>query len=450
MPTDSPSRPNLLYIMTDQQSASAMSCAGNPELHTPHMDRLAAEGVRFENAYCAFPLCLPTRTSMFTGLAPHQVGVHSNGSSDLRPAQVERSLGRLLREAGYHCAYGGKTHLARLADGTSADWGWERIAPQVDPEIPVATGDYLDRYANGEFGDRPFFLTASFDNPHNICEWARHQSLPWGDVPRVPVEDCPSLPPNFAIPPYEPDAPRWEMGQDLKVYPTAGWTPDDWRHYRHAYFRLVEKVDAEIGRILHHLDRTGLAERTIVVFISDHGDGHGAHQLNQKTFLYEEQTNVPLIVRMPGGVGAGRVEGTLANAALDLLPTVCDLLGVEAPDLSSEGSPGMSLAPLLGAEPGRVDREAVFVETCFPPPINFGTHGRMVRTERFKYVAFDKGRYREQLFDLANDPGEMVNLAVDSRWRDELNRHRRLLAAWAERTEDRLLFDVRWGLPIQR
>ncbi len=413
-------RPNILFIMTDQQSADAMSCTGNPELSTPAFDALASEGTRFDQAYCTYPLCTPSRASMFAGRWPHEVGIRKNGQP-VDAAYREQELGHLLTEAGYRCAYGGKWHIPEIA--IPEGHGFASICGFDDVGLPDRCRAFLERA-----DDRPFFLVASFDNPHNICEWRRQQNVPWGPVGSPPrVEACPPLPANFAIPPFEPEAIRIISGSNPRIYPDARYTPEQWRRYRWGYNRLVEKVDAQIGEVLQALQDTGHREDTVVIVSSDHGDAQGTHHLVQKSFLYEASTHVPLIIRAPDARG-GRVDRHLVSNGLDIYATICDFAGVPAP----EGSHGASLRPLiLGEDPDW--REYVVTET------HWDAHrcdGRMVRTERYKYTAYTWGAYREQLTDLISDPGEMVNLAVASRYEDVLQHHRDLLRDWCERTGD--------------
>ena len=176
-------------------------------------------------------------------------------------------------------------------------------------------------------------MVASFINPHDICQWARSQPLPWGPIDDdVATKDCPSLPANFAVPPFEPELLRIVQGLNPSIYPVRNWPDEHWRHYRHAYYRLVEKVDAQIGTILDALRETRLEENTVVIFSSDHGDGHGAHKWNQKTALYEECVRIPFIVSFKGVTDPGRVGAThLVSSGLDLFPTLCDYAGIEPP-----------------------------------------------------------------------------------------------------------------------
>jgi arylsulfatase A-like enzyme len=185
-------------------------------------------------------------------------------------------------------------------------------------------------------------------------------------------------------------------------------------------------VDAQIAQVLDALRRAGLEEETVVVFTSDHGDLDAAHRLEHKSILYEEAARVPLIVSQKGVTKPGVVNDThLVSVGLDLIPTFCDYAGIEPPD----GLHGRSVRPL--AEGRSVDawRDQVVVES---------RAGRMIRTDRFKYVVYESGAHREQLIDLAEDPGEMVNLAEEPKYRDVLNEHRKRLRAWVEETGDEI------------
>jgi len=423
-----PERPNILFIFTDQQSAYAMSCAGNADLNTPAMDSLAETGARFENAYCTQPLCTPARASLFTGLMPHECGINSNGQP-IREHLRDQELGKVLTRAGYECVYGGKWHVPEIA--IPEGHGFRNIAGFGDTHLADRCIEFLK-----QDHDQPFFLVASFDNPHNICEWARSQRLPWGPIDDVPTQDCPNLPANFAIPAFEPGAIRIEQAEFREVHSTWDFSDEHWRHYRHAYYRLCEKVDAEVGKILDALREQGLEDNTLVVFSSDHGDGHGAHHWNQKSVLYEEVVRIPFIVSLKGVTRPGHVDSHLVSNGLDLFPTLCDYAGVEVPD----GLKGRSVRPLIEGGDGVDWRDDLAVVTYFDVPHYRGTKARMLRTQRYKYAVYSWGLYREQLTDLENDPGEMVNLAVETRYADVLQEHRDRLARWCKENDDR--FDV--------
>ncbi|MCX5662512.1 MAG: sulfatase-like hydrolase/transferase [Planctomycetota bacterium] len=412
----SPRRPNILLLMTDQQSADAISCAGivaKADLHTPHLDALAGRGLRFTRAHCTFPLCTPSRASMLTGRMPSAIGVTQNPGR-IPPHLANQHLGPLLAAAGYDCYYGGKWHLpsGAIPEGQ----GFTPIAGFNDHQLTAAAGDFLLRRPAD--AARPFLLVASFDNPHNICEWARGEPLPWGPVaeppPDAPADQLPALPANFEPGPDEPELFSEARAKLTRLYPTRDYTPERWRRYRHAYFRLVEKVDAQIGQVLAALRRGGHEESTLIVFLSDHGDGMGAHRWNQKTVLYDEVVCVPLMFAGAGvqsrSDGAPLIDTRLVSTGLDLLPTLCDVAGAARPaDL-----PGLSLAPLLHGEEPATWREHVVTETGWGPNELPDATGRMVRTDRHKHCLYSRGERREQLFDLAADSGETHNLVGDA------------------------------------
>jgi len=408
--------PNVLFIMTDQQTANGLSCTGNPHVSTPALDALAARSTRYERAYVTQPLCQPCRSSLQTGRYPHEIGVITNE----RPVEGEVSwLGQTIGGAGYDTPYIGKWHV----DPSLKDTGYQPIAAKLDPEKTTAACDFLR-----QSHDRPWFLTVSLMNPHNVCQLARGEALPDGPIPPVPddVDQLPPLPPNHALPEHEPPAIReaWNMDR-VSQYPTSQWTALDWRRYLWGYWRIIEKVDAQIGQVLAALADGGQADQTAIVFLSDHGEGIAMHHWNQKQILYEQAVRVPFMIHLPGQAAA--VSDELVSPCLDLPMTIAELAGARAPSSWRGRS-------LLGTP---VQRAAVFSETTFAKNReSSGVSGRMVRTARFKYVIYNRGEVREQLFDLAADPGETRNLVVGPAHAAELARHRALLAAWAEETGD--------------
>ncbi|BEG99471.1 sulfatase family protein [Bacteroides sedimenti] len=417
-------QPNIVYIFTDQQTASAMSCAGNLNLSTPNMDRLAREGVRFTEAYCAAPLSTPSRAAMITGVTPGTLNMLKNNTNF--PEKYKNStIGTVLSEAGYNCAYAGKWHLPEsslsISKGNEKTYGFTVLHEHNDYGLAESCIKFINQQKK-----EPFFLVASFDNPHNICEYARNQVLPFAQIKEPAIADCPNLPGNFQPSPYEAEIIRNEQMQSFPTYPVINYSEDDWRRYRNAYFRLTEIVDAEIGKILKALDDNHLTENTIIIFSSDHGDGTGAHQWNQKSALFEEVVNIPFIVRMPQKKLAGTIRKEIINNGLDLMPTLCDFAGAHTPDYCL----GKSLRPILENKKEQQINEYVVTETQFDKSV---TRGWMVRTPRYKYVLYDKGRNREQLYDIQNDKNEQVNLAVESKYNVELNKHRRYLTEWIKK-----------------
>lgn len=434
-------RPNILFIFTDQQTAGAMSVAGNTNLATPNMDALAASGVRFSLAYCAHPLCIPSRSTMMTGVMPHTHSVTTNrGVSEKYAAGVASGrwpmLGQLLSDGGYQTGYFGKWHLP-VSEDAKALHGFSSVNTSADPDLPKL----FSRWLNERERDRPFFATVSLMNPHNICEWARGEMLRDAVIPPPPVAElCPPLPENFEPASDEPGWIREFQRRRAHAYIASGFDVGQWRQYLWAYYRLVEAADAQIGRILAGLRGQGLEENTTVVFSSDHGDGCAAHRWCQKQVLYEESMRVPLILRPAGGVDSG-VDDRLVNVGQDLLPTLLDY--AEVPKPPSAG--GISLRQ--AAEVAGERREYVIGETEFCPGArSLGAGGRMLRTTRYKYCIYTpltRTDRNEQFFDLLADPGETVNRIGEPALRDEVSRHRALLHRWQEEhSDDFLLKDV--------
>lgn len=418
-------RPNVLVIMTDQQSAHMLGCAGTSHVRTPNLDRLAEEGTRFERAYVTFPLCVPSRSSMLTGMMPSELSVHTNvPSGEMPQVRGPNSLAHLLQGAGYYCGYAGKWH-APHPSAAPAD-GFEWVREFGDEGLTDSVRQFLTRAKDDE---RPFFLVASFDDPHTICELARDQPSYYGEVPQVDPAAAPNLPANFGEQPYEPEAVRAEQAAMPHMYGTANYGADDWRQYRHAYAQLVERVDARIGAVLASLDGIGEADNTLVIFTSDHGDGDSAHSWNQKTALYEEVIRVPLIIRWPGMVTAGRVTTRLVSTGLDLLPTICAATGVQTPS----GLRGRSML----SEDER--QSPIVVETGFGASARPRTSGRALIDHRYKYVLYSWGKYREQLHDLVEDPGEQVNLAVEERYAGTVEQYRQALVEWCMELGDEFM-----------
>lgn len=430
-------RPNLLIILTDQQHSRMMSCAGNASVSTPAMDSLAAGGTRFTRAYCANPVCVPSRFTLFTGRMPSAIGMWGNGRVEgVSKEPYEREgIGWKLREAGYETAYGGKQHFP--IGLTAGGLGFEEIETDERDRLAATCADFLRQRTDSA---RPFCLVASFINPHDICYQAirdfassdmDHLLLRKGalecetldaalkrpdgiDEETFFKEVCPPLPPNFEIQEGEPEAiAEMVRARGFRERARNEYTERQWRLHRWAYKRLTEMVDAQIGRVLDALRESGLEENTVVLFTSDHGDHDGAHRLEHKSTGYEESAGVPLIVSQPGVTVPGRVDDThLVSNGLDLIPTLCDYAGIPVPG----GLEGQSLRPLAEGRPVEGWREVVRVESSVC---------RMIVTGRYKYALHHTGERAEQLFDLEHDPGEMRNAAGDPEMAEVLEAHRR-------------------------
>jgi choline-sulfatase len=442
-----PPKPNVLLIITDQQHAGMLGCAGNQYLKTPALDGLAARGVRFELAYATNPVCVPSRVSMFTGRMPSYFGMRSNDEArnEVPPKILPHCMGRLFRDAGYRTVYGGKTHWLRGM--TPRSIGFEPLTGNQREELAEASARFLK-----EKHEKPFLLVASFINPHDICYMAiddytratKEPTLyPKSTVERKKLAEalempqgvsreefferwCPPLPPNYEVPRAEPQCvtEAYLKRRSFRAYAREEWSDERWRLHRWAYCRLTEMVDAHIGKVLDALRASGLESDTLVVFTSDHGDLDAAHRLEHKSILYEEAARVPLLISWPGVVSPRRVDTEhLISVGLDLIPTLCDFAGIEPP----AGLLGSSLRPLAEGRAVSSWRDQVVVES---------RAGRMLRTARYKYNVYESGEGREQLIDLQEDPGEMENLAASDEHRRVLDDHRRRLRRWVDSTGD--------------
>lgn len=430
-------QPNILFIMTDQHSADALSCRmGERYLKTPALDGLAARGTFFSRAYTPNPLCMPARNSLFTGRYPHHTGVTDNTKTTLDAAEFV-TMGTYFRQAGYQTAYFGKWHLA-YDEGAPQTHGFETLdTGHMDAENAARAATFL-----GAKHDKPFLLVVSFLNPHNVCELARDQELNNGPIGRPPAaEKLPPAPANLAPPRDEPDTMvKIRAGYHANpAFPVGNFSPERWQTLRWGYYRLIEKVDAEIGKVLAALKAAGLQDNTLIVFTADHGECAGAHGFNQKTVFYEESARVPLIVSTPGQQ-TGRVADKFINTGTDILPTMLDFAGIARPAKLT----GRSLRPLAFGQPVATWREDVVVQNnmsqTFPVAGNVPTtEGRMIRTDRYKYCVYVHGQRRESLVDLEKDPGEMNNLAADPAHRDTLLLMRERLRRWGVEQRDPLV-----------
>ena len=429
-------KPNILFLIADQHMVDALSCAGNPYVKTPNLDRLAARGMRFTRSYVAYPLCVPSRASLFSSRMPHELGIYGNTlGTDLADKKVP-TMGELMRTGGYETAYAGKWHVHEAfpayalkkktmpgfdvlpatggKDPRKGDKKTEEKSPQCDPFTAEAGIKFL-----GDKHEKPFLLTVSLLNPHDICEFPTFD----GFKTMAPQDEAqlPPLRPNFKDTDKLPstlDDPKANRGS----WGYGKWQDLRWRQYQWVYYRLVESTDKLIGDVLNALEKSPYKDNTIVVYTSDHGEMLGSHRMISKEKLYEESVTVPLIIAPPGQ--AGSVDKTHNVIGMDLMPTFLDYAGVAAPTSLR----GKSLRPLVEGKPF-ADREYVAAES-------FDPEARLIRTSRYKYVRYALGENREQLFDLENDPHELKNLIADASLAKEIERHRGFLAEWMKLTHD--------------
>jgi len=444
MASRDPQRPNVLFILTDDQGPWALGCAGNDELRTPHLDRLAAEGTRFTNFFCTSPVCSPARASILTGRIPSQHGVHDflhwgdsfpNATADqTRFLAGQTTYLEPLAEAGYACCLSGKWHLGYGLDPQAGftDWrimpygGSDYYRPPMvrDGRIVVREGEYasdvytdnglafLDDHADD---DRPFCLHVHYTAPHSPWGREQHPAELWDDY----HDNCP-----FASVPDEPPHPSAQAKTDFFDSPAQR------REKLAGYFAAVTAMDANVGRLLDWLEARDLRRSTLIVFMSDNGMNMGHHGVCGKgngtwpQNMYETSVKVPAIVSQPGRVPEGVVDEHLLSQ-YDWLPTAWDYLGVDR--TVPENLPGRSFAPLLRGE-ALGERAAVVVFDEYGPT-------RMIRSHDWKLVwRYPAGP--DELYHLTSDPDERVNLFDVRGHAERVEAMRSEMEAWFARYAD--------------
>ncbi len=422
--------PNILFILTDDQGAWALGAAGNREIRTPHLDRLAADGLRLENCLCASPVCSPARATLLTGRIPSQHGVHDwirQGNLDERDLagleghafagdaraidylHGQPALTDFLAAGGYTCGISGKWHLGDSLHPQKSFSYWQvvpyggsdyfngpmivdgrvRLEPRyLTDAITDNALAFLEQQAGRE---QPFYLSVCYTAPHSPWDAAQHPADLRGLYADCPFESVPELP-----------AHPWAINSAPRG------TGERRRELLTGYYAAISGVDRGVGRLLAWLDEHGLREDTLVVFTSDNGMNMGHHGLWGKgnaTFpanMYEESVKIPAIFSHPGSLPGGAVSDALLSH-YDFMPTLLDYVGLPNPE--AERLPGRSFAPLLRGE-ALEERESLVVFDEYGPT-------RMIRTRRWKYIhRYPYGPH--ELYDLETDPGEQHNRIADS------------------------------------
>ncbi len=407
---------NILFIMTDQQYLDTIAAGGCPYVNTPVQDKLMKRGVSFMQSFAHNPVCSPARSTMLTGRTSSETGVYTNGRS-IR-ATIPNLGQWFTKNTDYEAVYAGKWHTPRtysqfIPGFKVINTGISGMGHICDTIVSRACEGYIRNRPT----DKPFLMVASFMQPHDICEWLRLNT----EVPenlRYPelTGKLPPLPPNFdAIEKNEPDKIiKTRQGRD----PVKGnWTKLQWRYYLWSYYRHIEAVDAEIGRLLQALEETGRDKDTLIVLTSDHGEGLAQHQMVRKSTFYETAIKVPLIFSWPGQIQQNKINTTHLVTGLDIMPTICDYAGVTAP----ENMRGISLRGVLEGK-SQPSHKYVVCE------VSTNT-GRMVHTAQYKYIVY-KDDPVEQLFDMKKDPYEKNNLAADSQYASVIAEHKNMLKEW--------------------
>jgi choline-sulfatase len=437
---------NILIFVTDQLSQRAVGAYGNKDVETPEIDSIAASGVRFANSYTPCPLCCPARASFWTGLLPHATKVESNGNragTDWIQEDVDKdvpTLGSIFSGNGYECIHFGKTHDAGTLRGFY-------VEPENELEVegsdawPVNYDTRRDEYTVkrsieylNKKHDKPFLMVADIQNPHDICNWIGEFK---GEPENITGSGkLPELLDNFDNEDWEnrPLPVQYICCSHRRMQQASRWDEGNYRHYLAAYYHYVNRADDCVGKIIESLRKSGEMDNTLLVFLSDHGDGMGAHRMVTKQVSFIEETaRVPLMFAGPGINAKGVINKKQLVSLDDLLPTLCDYADIPAPG----GIYGKSLMPYLRGDSDEKLREYVVSEWTTEWGFTISP-GRMLRTDRYKYVRY-KEADGEELFDLENDPGERRSLINDPEYQDVLEMHRNLLLEHIVETNDDFL-----------
>lgn len=435
-------KPNVLFIMADDLNVS-LGCYGAP-VKTPNIDRLASRGVRFDRAYCQYPLCNPSRSSLLTGLRPEQTTVLDNIKKfrDQIPDVV--TLPGLFRKQGYYVARVGKLYHYGVpgeigTSGLDDPQSWDEVinpigrdkteqskifsinpknamgatlswmaadgtdAEQTDGKGAAAAIGLLEKHK-----DKPFFLGVGFYRPHTpyVAPKPYFAMYPTDKValPVEPADDRSDIP-RPALPVQNPN-----YGLDQQKQKEA----------KQAYYATVSFMDTQVGLVLDALDRLGLADKTIVVFVSDHGYHLGEHGLWQKMTLFEEASRVPLIIAPPKARNAGKTSPRLVES-IDIYPTIAELAGLNAP----ANLPGKSMVKLIES-PEIPWKNAAYTQVRRGNKADSAV-GRSVRTERYRYTEWNGGERGKELYDHETDPREFTNLANRPEHAEIVKGHKTLL-----------------------
>lgn len=454
-----PDQPNVLFVFSDQMRGSAMGPAGNDEVSTPTMDRLADEGTRFSNAYTNYPLCSPSRACLLTGQYPLTNRVINN---DLPLPEDVPSVAEAFQAAGYRTGYIGKWHL----DGVPRDqwtppgarrqgfddfWAvyncshdyfdavYYRDSPEqikVEGYEPVAQTDLALEFIEQE-DDRPFCLFLSWGPPHDPYEMVPEEyrsqydpndiTVPPNAEPILPGHEDHPAPPLVDAPPVREFAGPGDVFEEPKPYDY-----DDPREGLADYYAAITALDEQLGRLVDALDENGLADDTILAYTSDHGDMLWSQGRNQKGSPYKESIHVPFLVRWSGEVPAGRVDDTLLSM-VDIAPSLLSLAGVTPPSEMQ----GTDLSPAFRGRdvdgPG-----SVFL-------MNLRRGWRGVRTRRYTYARLSEhdesvahlAQGRDWLlYDNEADPHQLNSLVFNREYEDVRERLSDELDEWLDRLDD--------------
>lgn len=430
-------RPNVLFVFADQLRYSALGSSGNRVVKTPHLDRLASEGIAFERAFSSHPLCSPYRGHLMTGRYGHLNGVIDN-EYRLRTDQV--TLPQALKQAGYRTAFIGKWHLGYGPYTQDKRYGFDYMAA-----YNCQHAYYKTTYHENERG------------PVKINKWAPagETDLAIGFIEEH-ARKAPGAPFAVVLAWGPPHWPYDQYPEKFKIYDPAtvdlsGNVPVQMAAFARQeladYYGNVTALDAQMGRLLSALERLGFAKNTIVCFSSDHGDHLSSHGYGKpsdkwmhpsmrasKATPYDEAAHVPFLLRFPGRVRAGSRTKAMFSS-VDVMPTLLGLCGLDVP----KGVQGRNLSHVATGEEGPPAPDSIYLQNMGPGWPHRGKwvgYWRGVRTEDWLYARWHNNEREPMLFDLKNDPLELNNLAEKEEYADVRRRMEARLQQWIEETKD--------------
>jgi len=430
---------NVLFIAADDMNTD-LGCYGHPQVKTPHLDRLAARGVLFDKAYCQQPLCGPSRASLMTGLRPDTLNMHTLRHELRKKNPDVVTLGQLFRRHGYYSAragkiyhYGNPTQIGTNGNDDPQTWDerfnpagidktreeniirygrrnktgrkgglgismawWDPVSEDAEHTDGMVAEKIIERIDAKAKSGEPFFLAAGFFNPH--CPYvAPKRYFDLYDIDDITVPNLDEAKADLS------DVPPMAIQRDTRGWPYyfKGVTPDEARQCKLAYYATISYTDALVGKLIAALERNNLIDNTLIVFWSDHGYFLGEKGLWYKRKAFERAARSPLIIAGPGvepGVCDQPVE------LLDLYPTLADYCQLDAPN----NLEGASLRRFLEDPSATWDKPAITQVWH-----NHGAFGYSIRTARWRYTEWKRGEAGVELYDHANDPGEVNNLAED-------------------------------------
>ncbi len=426
-------KPNILFMMSDDHASEAIGAYGSwlkDFVHTPTIDRLAAEGMRFTNVCCNNSICSPSRASIISGQYSHVTGALN---LNCRLKEDAPSYIRELTKAGYQTCVTGKWHMQQFPRGAGDYAVTKGQGKYFNPTLhrPDGTtekyeGYYADRYTDralkwlkGRDKDKPFYLSLHFKGPHESFEyperWAKlhaGRKIPEPDSLHENVDkSSPRLKGMHYSSMYDPQSPKPYYLKYENVLPSKSNDPKErrsiaYQHMIHKFLRCVAAIDDNVKRVLEYLDAEGIKDNTLIIYTSDQGYWLGQHNMHDKRLILEESLKMPFIVRYPKEIKAGSVNDRL-GMNIDFGPTMLDYAGVKIPAAMQ----GVSLRPLLRGENPIDWRTGIFYAYYGRAPLHWG-----IRTQRYKLIHFpDTDEF--EFYDLKFDPREMRNVANDPDYR---------------------------------